>query len=238
MQITSTDNRRGWRVLIPRHSTVAAYAALVLATGGTAVAATGATFLLGHVNQAKATSGLTNSGKGVALSLKTTSGKYAPLSVNSKALVRNLNASYLDGRPASSFAGVESANIFTSATKCPPSGCTGTLFGAVSGLSTSSTDQATFDSLTPDAAVAVSDLSVRVSSAPGVSKLVVSVSVNDGASSPLSCSVTGAKMSCTDRSSGRIPAGSRISISILGSAPAGFNILSESVLVGFVMAPA
>jgi hypothetical protein len=57
MQITKKRSGRGWRVLIPRHSTVVAYAALILATGGTAVAATGAAFRVGHVNKAAATSG-------------------------------------------------------------------------------------------------------------------------------------------------------------------------------------
>jgi hypothetical protein len=239
MQITKRRDRRGWRALIPRHSTVVAYAALILATGGTAAAATGATFLLGHVNTAKTTSGLTNSGKGVALSLKTSSSKYAPLSVSSKALVKNLNASYLDGRPASAFGGVESASIFMTGEKCPVSGCDSTQFGAVSGVSSSSANQVAFDSLTPDVPVAISDLSVQLSTAPGADKVVVAVSVNDGASSPLGCSITGSSTTCTERSGGgTIPAGSRIEISLLGIAPAGSSVLPESVMVGFVMTPA
>jgi hypothetical protein len=63
MQVLEKRSGRGWRALIPRHSTVAAYAALILAGGGTAAAATGGTFLLGHTNKAAATSRLTNTAR-------------------------------------------------------------------------------------------------------------------------------------------------------------------------------
>jgi hypothetical protein len=70
--------------------------------GGTAVAATGGTFLLGKSNTASTTTTLTHA-KGTPLSLKAGSGK-APLAVNSKTKVTNLNADTVDGLDSSAFA--------------------------------------------------------------------------------------------------------------------------------------
>ncbi|MDQ1699047.1 MAG: hypothetical protein QOG34_910 [Frankiaceae bacterium] len=80
----------------PSHGTVVAYLALVLAMSGTAYAATGGAFILGHANTAGATSTLTTTAPGPALSLHAPSGKPA-LGVNTKAQITNLNANYLNG---------------------------------------------------------------------------------------------------------------------------------------------
>jgi hypothetical protein len=87
----------------PRHGTVVAYVALVVALGGTASAATGGTFLLGKSNSATHLTTLTDK-KGTALSLKSKKGA-PPLKVNRSARVRNLNADLLDGQHAKEFVG-------------------------------------------------------------------------------------------------------------------------------------
>jgi hypothetical protein len=81
----------------PSHGTVVAYLALFMAMSGTAVAATGGAFLLGKSNTAGATTTLTSSGAGAALALKAHSASAPALSVNTKAVVPNLNAAYLGG---------------------------------------------------------------------------------------------------------------------------------------------
>src|SRR3954471_22625529 len=82
----------------PAHSTVVAYAALVLAMSGTAVAATGGNFLLGKANGAGHTTALTNHGTGAALRVAAHNLTTAPLSVGrNKSRIRNLNADFLDG---------------------------------------------------------------------------------------------------------------------------------------------
>jgi len=82
----------------PAHSTVVAYAALVLAMGGSAVAATGGSFLLGGANGAGRTTSLTNHGTGAALRVAAHNLTTAPLSVGrNKTKIRNLNADFLDG---------------------------------------------------------------------------------------------------------------------------------------------
>lgn len=82
----------------PAHSTVVAYAALVLAMSGTAVAATGGNFLLGSANGAGRTTSLTNHGTGAALRVAAHNLTTAPLSVGkNKTRIRNLNADFLDG---------------------------------------------------------------------------------------------------------------------------------------------
>jgi hypothetical protein len=91
----------------------------VFATG-TAVAATGGTFLLGKSNSAGAVTSLTNT-SGTALSLKSPKG-HAPLAVNQKAKVANLNSDLLDGldssqlqrRVAAKCAGTTSVQSITS----------------------------------------------------------------------------------------------------------------------------
>jgi hypothetical protein len=88
---------------LPRHGTVVAYVALFFAMGGTAMAATGGTFLLGKSNSATATTSLSNSA-GTALSLSSKSGT-APLSVNkNKTKVGYLNSDLLDGLDSTAFA--------------------------------------------------------------------------------------------------------------------------------------
>jgi hypothetical protein len=89
----------------PRHSTIAAYTALFLAMGGTAYAATGGSFILGHANKASEPTSLTNTGYGPALKLANGHGGSAPFTVNGNAhVVPGLNSSYLGGHPASYFA--------------------------------------------------------------------------------------------------------------------------------------
>lgn len=237
MQVPNKRERRGWRVLIPRHSTVAAYTALILATGGTAAAATGGTFLLGKANTATATSGLTTTGTGVALSLKTHNGTAAPLSVNSKTQVTNLNASYLGGLPASSFGSVESASISLPGVSCTP--CTVELYGPVSGVSTGSAAESSADTLTPDVPTFARDLSVQFSTAPTYGTSIVLVIVND-ATAVLACQVGGTATTCTnDGPSPSIPAGSRISILVEEISPElGFPVPAANVMVGLTLAPA
>jgi hypothetical protein len=88
-------------VSMPRHATVVAYIALFIALGGTAVAATGHTFVLGRTNRASAESTLTNT-TGTPLRLNAKNG-HAPLSVNTTNEVAHLNASLLDGKSESAF---------------------------------------------------------------------------------------------------------------------------------------
>ena len=83
----------------PSHTTVAAYAALFFAMSGTAIAATGSTFVTGRANIATTTTTLTDSA-GTPLALSARSG-YAPLTVNSSTKVGRLNADLLDGLDSS-----------------------------------------------------------------------------------------------------------------------------------------
>jgi len=76
-------------------------ATLVLGTG-TAVAATGGTFLLGKSNSASTPTSLTNS-SGTALVLNSKSGT-SPLKVNSTTKATNLNSDQLDGLDSTKFA--------------------------------------------------------------------------------------------------------------------------------------
>jgi hypothetical protein len=88
----------------PKHATVVAYAALFVAMGGTAVAATGGNFILGHSNTAGSTSILKNTGTGPALKVVNGQAGFAPLSVNgNKHLVPGLNANYLGGHGPGAF---------------------------------------------------------------------------------------------------------------------------------------
>jgi hypothetical protein len=90
------------RSRISHWMTAGAIGVLSVTVGGVgiATAANGGSLRLGHSNHAKSTTTLTNS-KGTALSLVAGKGK-PPLKVNSKALVKNLNAERLDGLSASS----------------------------------------------------------------------------------------------------------------------------------------
>lgn len=88
----------------PRHPSAAiviSLIALFFAVSGTAVAATGGTFILGKSNTATSVSSLTNS-KGTALSLSATPTS-PPLSVSNSTQVPKLNASKLGNIPASGF---------------------------------------------------------------------------------------------------------------------------------------
>lgn len=78
-----------------------AITAVVLGSG-TAYAATGGTFKLGNANTASRTTTLTNA-YGTALYLRSKAGR-APLTVNSKTRVPNLNSDLLDGRDSTGFA--------------------------------------------------------------------------------------------------------------------------------------
>ncbi|HEX3824961.1 MAG TPA: hypothetical protein VHV79_10905 [Mycobacteriales bacterium] len=69
---------------------------IVVSGIGVAVAATGGSLVLGHANTATATTTLSNS-HGTPLSLKAKHGK-PPLQVNSKTLVKNLNAARVGSR--------------------------------------------------------------------------------------------------------------------------------------------
>jgi len=75
---------------------------LVLGTDYLSFAATGGSFILGHVNKAGQPSSLTNTGSGPALKLNTSHPGTTPaLAVNSHIKVANLNADLLDGKNAS-----------------------------------------------------------------------------------------------------------------------------------------
>jgi hypothetical protein len=92
------------RIRIPRpaHATVVAYVALFVAMSGTAVAATGGSFVLGRANTASKTSTLT-SRAGAPLSLVAPPGR-SPLRVSSARQVSLLNADLLDGLHGRAFA--------------------------------------------------------------------------------------------------------------------------------------
>lgn len=77
------------------HTRAVAYLALIVAMSGTAIAATGGTFILGRGNTADATTKLTSTGQ-VPLGLYAPPGK-APLAVNRSVRVNNLNADQIDG---------------------------------------------------------------------------------------------------------------------------------------------
>lgn len=99
----------------PSAAVVLASLSLVVSLGGTAVAATGGTFLLGKANEAdkttklktsgdfdKATLEVKNRGDGAAATFKT-SGGVPPFAVNQDDKVANLNADLLDGLGSSAF---------------------------------------------------------------------------------------------------------------------------------------
>src|SRR6478609_5489127 len=76
---------------------VGATAILVVGVNAVAYAATGKSLLLGKTNKASKTTTIQNSKSGAALSLKTKSSSSAPLKVNGKGKVVNLNADKVDG---------------------------------------------------------------------------------------------------------------------------------------------
>ena len=85
----------------PSPATAISVAALVIAMSGTAVAATGGTFILDRSNSATTVSSLSDS-KGTALRLSSKHGT-PPLTVGNSVRVPLLNASELGGIPASGF---------------------------------------------------------------------------------------------------------------------------------------
>ena len=84
---------------------VVAYLALFIALSGTAYATTGGNFLLGHLNQASATSSLKNTGAGPALRLATQDMTTPPFAVSNGTAITHLNADELDGLSSSAFQG-------------------------------------------------------------------------------------------------------------------------------------
>jgi len=82
----------------PSHATVVAYLALFVALGGTAAAATGGTFVLGRSNYESGGASLSTL-SGSPLTLNAPTGK-APLAVNQRVQINNLNAQYVGGRTA------------------------------------------------------------------------------------------------------------------------------------------
>lgn len=95
-----TGDKTG-RSLSGRFALVLSLLAVVIAMSGTAIAATGGSFILGKVNAEKTMSSLKNTA-GIPLSLQALSG-FAPLAVNSSEKVSNLNADLLDGVDSSQF---------------------------------------------------------------------------------------------------------------------------------------
>ena len=87
------------RIHRPTHTTVVAYLALFFAMGGTAVAASGSTFVTGRSNAATTVTTLTNS-RGTALVLRSKAG-IPSLKVSSSSKVAALNADRLDSLDSS-----------------------------------------------------------------------------------------------------------------------------------------
>jgi hypothetical protein len=77
---------------------------LVLAGNSIAMAATGKAFILGKGNSANKMTSLSRTTAGSALKLKTTTSAAAPMVVNGRGKVGNLNADLLDGKDSSAFA--------------------------------------------------------------------------------------------------------------------------------------
>jgi len=84
-------------------TTVAASVILVAGAGLASYAATGQAFVLGHANKAGGTTSLKNTGRGPALSLNSIKSA-PPLVVNSKKMVKNLNANMVGGKTAAQLA--------------------------------------------------------------------------------------------------------------------------------------
>ncbi len=73
--------------------------------GGTAIAATGGNFILGHANRAGQPTSLKNTGTGPALRLANGHAGSAPFTINGNThVVPGLNANYLGGHPSSYYA--------------------------------------------------------------------------------------------------------------------------------------
>jgi hypothetical protein len=88
---------------LPKHATVVSYLALFVALGGTAYAATGGNFVLGHSNHAGKTTFLKNSGSGAALNLTPKNATTPPLAVSNGTKIKHLNADEVDGLSSGAF---------------------------------------------------------------------------------------------------------------------------------------
>jgi hypothetical protein len=259
-----TDLRKGPIVHRPSPATAISVVSLVVALSGTAYAATGGSLVLGRSNTATSLTSLSDS-RGTALSLSSPAGKPA-LALSNAIQIPRLNASFLQGRaatsflgsnstavnanalegsPASAFGAVESARINgvpSVSTACVgPSNCLTLNYGAVSGISSSSTTQTSMDSLSPDRAMVIRDLSVVATSAPGTNNAIqVGVSINDAGGATFACLVVASSTTCSDGTdAASVPAGSTISIAVIDNQAAGSSgVPGESVLVGFRMSPA
>jgi hypothetical protein len=88
---------------LSKHTTVVAYLALFVALGGSAYAAIGGDFILGHANSAGQPTSLKNTGAGAALKLTTNNGTTPPLAVSNDSKIAHLNADQLDGLSAGAF---------------------------------------------------------------------------------------------------------------------------------------
>jgi hypothetical protein len=75
---------------------------LVVGFDAATYAATGSSLILGKANTAGATTTITNTGAGAALTLNTKSSVSAPIVTNGKGLVKNLNAEKVGGNTATS----------------------------------------------------------------------------------------------------------------------------------------
>lgn len=248
----------------PSPATAISVVSLVVALSGTAYAATGGSLLLGRSNTATSPTSLSDS-RGTALSLSSPAGKPA-IAVSNAIQIPRLNASFLQGRAATSFLGSDSTAVNASALQGSPASAFGAVqsaringvpsvlttcvgpancftpnYGAVSGISSSSVTQTSMDSLSPDRAMVIRDLSVVVSPAPGTNNAIqVGVIINDAGGTSLTCLVVESSTTCSDGTdSGSVPAGSRISIAVIDNQAAGSSgVPGESVLIGFRMSPA
>ena len=123
----------------PSPSIVISALALLVASSGTAYAASGRALILGQGNLAHGATVLRDS-IGPALDLVAPAGT-SPLEVNNPQEVRRFNANYLQGRLASDLGAVESARVIglPPAPVCTSrSMCILQYFGAVAGVSTAS----------------------------------------------------------------------------------------------------
>jgi hypothetical protein len=89
--------------LVTLLTVIGAVTVLVLAGNTVALAATGHGFLLGKSNTATKETALSRTTAGTALKVTTKSSTSAPLAVNGKGKVTNLNADAVDGKSANAF---------------------------------------------------------------------------------------------------------------------------------------
>jgi hypothetical protein len=138
-------------------TTVAASVILVAGAGLASYAATGQAFVLGHSNKAGGTTSLKNTGRGPALSLNSIKSA-PPLVVNSKKMVKNLNANMVGGMTASNLNGYDLYKLGTAGgtistttphffTIKPP---TGYVHYSLTGIWTSATTSDTLECLVVD----------------------------------------------------------------------------------------